>query len=560
MNKRLPYFAYLLLSLPLLPIAALAGGVDADPAVVARAGQAWEVAAGQMQRTLDYLEAIEPAGIYYPQQTENEALEDRAAYADGEWQVSKAGGGTFWARGAFPGILWLLASREADPVARAALEDAARTWSTPLFGTTSGDMAMNSLFALRPWYHAARDAAERQLVTDSLLGGAALLAEPYDRATATGRFHLDIGVMGYSREANDGIRYFQAFVDHSVNVEQLLWAARVNPDPAQAQDWRAKALSHIAVLGSTFGPNRNPGSSGTWQRGYFDWEESSPTYGAFLFNEAKQGYGDATTWSRGQAWYVYGASVAYAYSFDQSLLPVIKEQVDYFLAHLPDRFPGSLRRPGKMIPPWDFDYALAGNSEPLEPDYGPQPDTEVDTSAASMALAGILQLVAALPSTDPDRSRYLDDAEAILDELCSETYLCDGADPEMSILRHGCYHHHQAVVSSSSYDNGLIWGDYFFVQALWTYLQLAAADPAALAGLEILSDGQFGLLTRYERAAGSLPFGIQFELSPDLLQWERVSPALEKVTPQFDGMETVELPLEPVSAGAGGRGFVRLSR
>jgi hypothetical protein len=537
-----------------------AAGIEPSPAALAQAQSAWDVAKSQLQRTLVHLRSIEPNGIYYPQVTENEALKDNAGYAHGDWKVSNIGGGTFWARGAFPGMLWLMAARESDPQVRSDLEQAARTYSEPLLGTTSSDMAMNNLFALRPWYHAAADAAERAMLADHLIDGAALLAEPFDRAARTGRFHLDIGAMGYPRKASrtDNVEYFHAFVDHSPNVEQLLWAARLVPDEPESADWAAKAVSHITVLGGTFGGNRNPGDSGTWQRGYFDWDITSPTYGAFLFNEAKQGFGDGTTWSRGQAWYVYGAAVAYAHTFDAGLLPFVKAQVDYYLAHLPDRFPGDLRRPGKMVPPWDFDYALYGNPDPGAADHGPQPDTDVDSSAGAMALAGILQLVAALPEADPDRARYLADAEAMLLELCGETYLCDSADPEMSILRHGCYHHPRSVAPSSDYDNGLIWGDYFLVHALWCYLQLSEGNVPDLQIVRTApSAPEAGLVAHYRRPVGSLPFGYVLEVSEDLVSWERVPPMRERVTPGFDGAETVELWLD--APGAAPR-FVRVVR
>ncbi|MGC9449973.1 MAG: hypothetical protein ACP5I4_00880 [Oceanipulchritudo sp.] len=543
-----------------------ATGIVADPVVLAEAQRAWGVADAQLQRTLAYLDAIEPAGLYYPQFTENEAKEDRAEYVHGEWIITKEGGGTFWARGALPGMLFLLADRESDPVRRQALKDEAIRWATPILGFSGGDMSMNNLFVLRPWYHAAEDLSEREAAAGYLRQGAEILATPYDRATDTGNFHEDIGIMGYRRKADrtDNQYYFHAFIDHTPNVEQLVWASRINPEVTEAADWRSKALSHLNIISGTFGSNRNPGSAGTWQRSYWDWEESSPTYTQFLFNEAKQGHDDPTTWSRGQAWFVYGSSVAYAYTQDESLLPAVKEQLDFYLDHLPDRFPGDLRRQGKMVPSWDFDYALYGGTDPSEPDYAiPQPDTEVDTSAGAMALAGILQLVAALPDGDPDRARYLSDAEAILLELCGGEYLCDASDPELSILRHGCYHHSRcAVYPGPNEDNGLIWGDFFFVWALWCYLDLTEDKSDALETLRIDRDTSEAatLAIRYTRPVGSLPFGFRLEHSADMETWEALSPMEENVVPAFDGTESVELLLEPGSAEWGGQSFIRLVR
>ncbi|MBF2055926.1 MAG: hypothetical protein IGQ45_01630 [Cyanobacterium sp. T60_A2020_053] len=43
----------------------------------------------------------------------------------------------------------------------------------------------------------------------------------------------------------------------------------------------------------------------------------------------------------------------------------------------------------------------------------------------------------------------------------------------MSILKHGCYHHYESIAPTNVYDNGLIWGDYFFIDALQTYQRLS---------------------------------------------------------------------------------------
>lgn len=110
----------------------------------------------------------------------------------------------------------------------------------------------------------------------------------------------------------------------------------------------------------------------------------------------------------------------------------------------------------------DFDYALQKD-----------PDTERDSSASAIALDGMLRLLQVLPSHDRDRDRYLKDAQNILYQLTSSDYLPDTDSPEQSILRHGCYHHPQALNPGKGIDdNGLIWGDYYFVDSLVNYQKL----------------------------------------------------------------------------------------
>lgn len=410
----------------------------------------------KLTETLEYLQKRAPAGNLYPVHTENEAIDNRKGIPDGAWITGRS---RFWSAGAFPGLLWKMSEIESDPRQKVFWQNNAKLWSKSL-ERLQPDVTLNNLFVFRPWWEST-SGTEKQQQLQKIFRGATYLAKPYsgDR----GRFHLDIGVMGYEKKANrtDKQTHWHAFIDHTINVEQLLWAAARHPNKATAADWHAKAIRHIKTLAKTFGSDRHPGNGGTWQRGYFDFDPRSPRYGQFLFNEAKQGWGDRTTWSRGQAWFIYSASVTYQYSKDAEVLAIAKEAIDYFLDRLPDRFPGELRRPQDFVPPWDFDYALEVN-----------PDTERDSSAAAIAVSGIEKLIAALPTTDSDRQRYLEEVKNILLSLTSTRYLALNPK-EMNILRHGCYHHFDSVRPSQAYDNGTIWGDYFFIDALLDYRQLA---------------------------------------------------------------------------------------
>lgn len=92
----------------------------------------------------------------------------------------------------------------------------------------------------------------------------------------------------------------------------------------EAKDWQNKAVRHIKTLAKTFGSQRNPGNSGTWQRGYFDNNPASLTYRQFLFNESKQGWKDSSTWSRGQAWMIYDNGLIWGdYFFIDALIDYV---------------------------------------------------------------------------------------------------------------------------------------------------------------------------------------------------------------------------------------------
>src|SRR5205823_1490049 len=140
----------------------------------------------------------------------------------------------------------------------------------------------------------------------------------------------------------------------------------------------------------------------------------NPATGAVQDFENVQGYAVDSTWSRGNAWGVYGFTTAYAYTHDARFLETARRTADYFLSHLPADF----------VPYWDF--AL--------PSTQGQPR---DSSAAAIAASGLLEL--SRLETDPKRAaRYLDAAKRILISL-SESYLTVGTSNE-AILLHGTYH------------------------------------------------------------------------------------------------------------------------
>jgi hypothetical protein len=430
-----------------------------------------DLARYKLTNTIYYLKQSFGDNWYYPIYTQAEPFQDkfrnllrnpfkkRQELPDGIWLTEKV---SSWAAGAFPGLLWKMSVYETDPALKKFWINEAKTWGEPLrkLADTKKDISMNNLFVFQPWFENA-SGQEKTEQLETILRGARKLAEPYHYGQ--GNFHIDIGVMGFENKATrtDNQLHWQAFIDHTINVEQLLWAANHDPNLEEANDWRNTAIRHLKTIGKTFGKNRHPGNAGTWQRGYFDDNSNSPTYSQFLFNEGKQGWGDNSTWSRGQAWVIYGASVTYKYTKDPEVLAIAKEAINYYLAHLPDQFPGQLRRPGDFIPPWDFDYALEKN-----------PDTERDSSAAAIAVSGMLKLLQVLPHADPDWQRYFQAVKNSLMALTSTDYLPDKNEPEMSLLKHGCYHHFASITPNSIYDSGLIWGDYFFLDALVEYQQL----------------------------------------------------------------------------------------
>jgi hypothetical protein len=161
-----------------------------------------------------------------------------------------------------------------------------------------------------------------------------------------------------------------------------------------------------------------------------------PATGAVQSKGTVQGYSAESTWSRGQAWAVYGFTMAYRETGDPRFLETARATADYFIGHLP----------ADHVPPWDFQAP-------------PVPTPPRDSSAAAIAAAGLLELSRLEPDAGR-RQHYFATAQSILLSLSSPAYLAEGT-PSQSVLLHGTRNK-----PSGSYDTGLIWGDYYFLEAL----------------------------------------------------------------------------------------------
>ena len=106
------------------------------------------------------------------------------------------------------------------------------------------------------------------------------------------------------------------------------------------------------------------------------------------------------------------------------------------------------------MPYWDFnDPAI--------------PNTLRDSSAAAIAASGLLDLYSLLTNPD-DKAKYLTAAKTALASLSSNAYLAEGTSSH-GILLHGTQNKPNTPAGN---DVSLIFGDYFFLQAINRYKAL----------------------------------------------------------------------------------------
>lgn len=211
-----------------------------------------------------------------------------------------------------------------------------------------------------------------------------------------------------------------AIIDCMMNIPLLSFATSIQDDPRFEQVARA----HADTVAKSF--IRGDGSSNHIV-------EFDPETGDVLATPRGQGYESGSSWSRGQAWALYGFALAYLNLGKQEYLDTAKKVAHYFIANIED---------GKL-PLVDF-------RAPEEPVY-------YDSSAASIAACGLIEISRAVPEYEAKiYERAAMKLLRVLDENCNY-------DPkELRLLENASSAYHTP--------NGMhmpwIFGDYYLLEAL----------------------------------------------------------------------------------------------
>ena len=330
-----------------------------------------------------------------------------------------------WTLGFFPGSLWYMYELTGD----SAFLSEAVSWTTPLENQKNNVVFGDHGFVLLDSFGHAYRLTGNTSYRDIVVQGAGSLANRYDP---------DVGCVrswSWGNWANPP--EFTVIIDTMMNIEILFWAAR-NGGPSDLYD---KAYSHA----DNTRVNHVRADGSTYHIVIYD-----ENTGAILEKTTHQGYSPESTWSRGQAWALYGFTMSYRETGDPNFLETAKKAADYFVDNLP----------ADNVPYCDFDA----------PEI---PNLEQDSSAAAIAASGLLEL-ATLVTEPLYQQKYNNAAKDILTSLSTRNgdsgYLAqdtDGNPTSPSILRRGC-----KAYSFQRNERGLIYGDYFFIEALMRYYNL----------------------------------------------------------------------------------------
>lgn len=219
----------------------------------------------------------------------------------------------------------------------------------------------------------------------------------------------------------DGSFAGRAIIDCMMNLPLLYWAGEELHDPRFYHIARMHADTAIKNF------IREDGSA----KHIIEFDAET---GEYLHSVGGQGYGHGSSWTRGQAWAVYGFMLSYIHTKEERYLATAKKVADYFIANIPD---------SKLIPV-DF-------RQPETPAYE-------DSTAAAIVSCGLLELAKYVPETE--KAKYEEAALEMLKALADKR--CNW-DENVDNLVEKC----TAAYHDAEHEFSIIYGDYYFIEAIW---------------------------------------------------------------------------------------------
>ncbi|WP_242457824.1 glycoside hydrolase family 88 protein [Pedobacter sp. BS3] len=238
---------------------------------------------------------------------------------------------------------------------------------------------------------------------------------------------------------------FPVIIDNMMNLELLFFASKVTGEPY----YKDIAIKHVET---TMKNHLRPDFS-SYHVVNYDVET-----GEVKSRETQQGFSDNSTWSRGQAWGIYGFTMVYRETGDRRFLETAQKMADFFINHP--------NLPEDKIPYWDFNVGQPGFNPPWKYDPAKYPVTPRDASAAAITASALIELAGYVKHKVGES--YLKAAEAMLQSLSSPAYRSEIGKNSGFILMHAS----GGVPGNAEVDVPLSYADYYYTEALMRYRAL----------------------------------------------------------------------------------------
>lgn len=244
------------------------------------------------------------------------------------------------------------------------------------------------------------------------------------------RFHPDAGIIqSWNVNPNSAMErkgwICPVIIDNMMNLELLFEATKISGD---------STYYHVAVshADKTLQEHFRPDAS------CYHVIDYNPTSGEVRHRMTHQGYADHSSWSRGQAWAIYGFTMCYRETGDRRYLDQALRTFDFMR--------NNVNLPEDKVPYWDMDAPNIPN-EPR------------DASSAAI-IASALYEISGYPVSNA--SFYKNYADEIMASLSSGAYVANPGENGGFILMHSV----GSLPANKEVDVPLNYADYYYLEAL----------------------------------------------------------------------------------------------
>lgn len=340
----------------------------------------------------------------------------RSAEADGTLITSDS---HWWCSGFFSGVLWMLYNDTKEEV----LKDYAINYTDRIekeqYSLDTHDLGFMMYCSYGHAYRITGDAKYKNVILQS-------------SKSLASRYKEETGVIRSWDHSTDKWQY-PVIIDNLMNLEMLEEAYKLSNN--KLFDHIARSHADRSML-NHFRPDFSSCH-------VVDYDSIT---GKVLSICTHQGYADASSWSRGQAWGLYGYTSCYRESKDVQFLRQAENIASLIMRRV---------KTEDAVPLWDYDA----------PDT---PQTPRDASAAAITASALIELSTLVE----DGQAYMEYAGKLLKSLSSDGYLAKPGTNRGFILMHST----GSLPNGSEIDTPLNYADYYYLEALLRYMQVKEID------------------------------------------------------------------------------------
>jgi Glycosyl Hydrolase Family 88. len=330
----------------------------------------------------------------------------RSIEKDGSLRMVKS---TDWCSGFFPGSLWYMYEYTGNKKWES--KAAACSWLIEQEKWNAGTHDMG--FKMYPSFGNAYRLTQDEKYKLVLLQSAKTLIT---------RFNPKVGAIR-SWDHNPGKWQYPVIIDNMLNLELLFRATQISGDSI----YYRIAVSHA---------NKTLNNHFRFDYSSYHVVNYDTITGSVISKETHQGKADESAWARGQAWGLYGFTMAYRFTKDPAYLSQA-EHIAHFIFTHPNL-------PTDLIPYWDFnDPAI--------------PQSPRDVSAACVIASGLYELA----GYSPKAKTYKKLADKIMSHL-SKYYKAKVGTYQGFLLLHSTGNY----PGNDEIDVPISYADYYYLEAL----------------------------------------------------------------------------------------------